>query len=88
MTLGDEDALFKNELDVSDLVFQKRVIPDGENVRLFAKIRYAAKPVMCTVTVSEGKAHVVLDEQARAVTPGQSAVFYDENDIVFGGFID
>ena len=88
VTLGDEEELFKNELCISDLIFQKRIIADGESVRLFAKIRYAAKPVMCTVTVNGGKAHVVLDESARAITPGQSAVFYDGDDVVFGGFID
>ena len=88
VTLGDEEELFKNELCISDLIFQKRIIADGESVRLFAKIRYAAKPVMCTVTVSGGKARVVLDESARAITPGQSAVFYDGDDVVFGGFID
>ncbi len=88
VTLGDEAELFKNEFDISNLVFQKRVITDGESARLLVKIRYAAKPAACTVTVSADKAHVVLDENARALTPGQSAVFYDGNDVVFGGFID
>lgn len=88
VTLGDEEELFKTELDISDLVFQKRVIADGESARLAVKIRYAAKPTACTVTVKGDKAHIVLDEPARAITPGQSAVFYDGDDVVFGGFID
>ena len=88
VTLGNEEELFKTELDISDLIFQKRVIGEGESVRLLAKIRYAAKPVLCTAIVRDGKAHIVLDEPVRAITPGQSAVLYDGNDIVFGGFID
>lgn len=88
VTLGDEEELFKTELDISDLVFQKRIIADGESAKLAVKIRYAAKPTACTVTVNGDNAHIVLDEPARAITPGQSAVFYDGDDVVFGGFID
>ncbi len=88
VTLGDEEELFKTEFNISDLVFQKYVLKDGESARLSVKVRYAAKPVLCSATVHGNGAHIVLDEPARAITPGQSAVFYDGDDVVFGGFID
>ena len=87
VTLGDECDLFTKEFEIDDIIFQKRKFAAGESVRLFVKIRYAASPVPCTVEFCENSARVILDEPARAVTPGQSAVFYDEQGVVFGGFI-
>jgi tRNA-specific 2-thiouridylase len=87
VTLGDECDLFTKEFEIDDIIFQKRKFAAGESVRLFVKIRYAAPPVPCTVEFCENSARVILDEPARAVTPGQSAVFYDEQGVIFGGFI-
>lgn len=87
VTLGDEDGLFKTEFDISDIVFQKREYKAGETAELSVKIRYAAKPVKCTVRFGEGNAHITTDVPVRAITPGQSAVFYESDGVVFGGFI-
>ena len=87
VTLGDEADLFTNHFEVSDTIFQKREYATGETVRLAVKIRYAAPPVLCDVNFTENGASVVTDELVRAITPGQSAVFYDEYGVVFGGFI-
>ena len=38
-------------------------------------------------TNPEGKVTVVLDQPARAVTPGQAAVFYEEDRVLGGGWI-
>ena len=35
--------------------------------------------------IDEDRLRIVFDEPVRAVTPGQSAVFYDDNDCVVGG---
>jgi tRNA-specific 2-thiouridylase len=35
----------------------------------------------------ESSVRVTFDEPARAVTPGQAAVFYDEDEVVGGGWI-
>jgi tRNA-specific 2-thiouridylase len=54
-------------------------------LEVMVKIRYSHPGTHATLTPLEnGRAHVRLHEPQRAVTPGQAAVFYD-NDIVLGG---
>ena len=50
-----------------------------------AKIRYAAKEAECIIyPIQDGKIKVLFNEPQRAITPGQSIVFYID-DIVLGG---
>lgn len=51
------------------------------------KIRFRAQPSSATLIPKEDKILVVFDEPQRAVTPGQSAVFYDNDIVIGGGFI-
>ena len=58
-------------------------------VRLEAKIRYSAKKTACTVTpLGEDRISVVFDEPQRAISPGQSVVFYDKDLLCGGGIIN
>ena len=57
-------------------------------MKLSAKLRYAAPPVSATVIFFGDSAEIVLDSPHRAVTPGQSCVLYDGDVLVAGGFID
>ena len=52
-----------------------------------AKIRYRQADQTCTLTaLPNGKINVVFIEPQRAVTPGQSIVFYD-GDVCLGGAV-
>ena len=54
---------------------------------VIAKIRYAHKGSPCTIEkVGEDTVKCTFHEDVRAITPGQSVVFY-QNDYVFGGGI-
>ncbi|HOA98266.1 MAG TPA: tRNA 2-thiouridine(34) synthase MnmA, partial [Acetivibrio saccincola] len=52
------------------------------------KIRYSAKEADATIyPLEDGKVEVVFKEPQRAVTPGQSVVFYSGDIVVGGGTI-
>ncbi len=58
-------------------------------ITLEAKIRYGAKKTLCTVTpTGEDTVSVAFTEPQRAISPGQSVVFYDGNLLVGGGIIE
>jgi tRNA-specific 2-thiouridylase len=60
-------------------------VPAGLSVR----VRYRSRPIGCDapVAVGDGRWLVALHEDASAIAPGQSAVFYCGNTVVGGAFI-
>ena len=59
----------------------------NNKIECFAKVRYRAKEAKATIYKEGKKIKVEFDEPQRAITPGQSVVFYDEKGIVLGGGI-
>ncbi|MEC7816492.1 MAG: tRNA 2-thiouridine(34) synthase MnmA [Pseudomonadota bacterium] len=60
----------------------------GTQFRCKAKTRYRQPDQDCEVTVLEYGVKVVFDDAQRAVTPGQSVVFYDGEICLGGGVIE
>jgi len=57
-------------------------------MRVQAKIRHRHEPAWATLEPADAEeAIATFDEPQRAITPGQSAVFYDGDEVVGGGWI-
>jgi tRNA-specific 2-thiouridylase len=50
----------------------------AEDKEYFVRTRYRAPLISCTLRRDEGNWHVAMDEEVRALTPGQSAVVYEK----------
>lgn len=88
VTLVPAGGEFCSEMSVRELNFQK-LPPETQGILTAdVRVRYSARPVPCEVTLSHDCAIVRFREPLRAVTPGQSAVFYRNSDLLFGGIID
>jgi tRNA-specific 2-thiouridylase len=58
------------------------------SMRVRAKIRHRHEPAWATLEpAGPDEVKATFDEPQRAVTPGQSAVFYDGDEVVGGGWI-
>lgn len=81
---------YTDRVTVSDIVFSGVAEQgNGAEIRAEVKLRYLAKPTPATVRfMGEGRVELILDTPEKAVTPGQSAVVYDGDTVLFGGFID
>jgi tRNA-specific 2-thiouridylase len=85
--VGDEAALAQDEFSVDRCNW----IPFDEppqQMEVTAKIRYNHPGTPATVlALGDGRAKVKLHAAQRAVTPGQAAVFYQDDLVVGGGWI-
>ena len=83
------DGSFTDKVHVSDIIFSGIFEPgEGEELRVSVKLRYLAKPTLATAIFDgKGGALLKLDSPEKAVTPGQSAVMYDGDVLLCGGFI-
>ena len=88
VTLSPE-GVATDKIIVSDIVFSGMEEPgEGEERRVQVKLRYAAQPHDATAVFDgKGGAELMLDTPQRAITPGQSAVMYDGDRLLCGGFI-
>jgi tRNA-specific 2-thiouridylase len=84
--LGEKEELSSKTLMVTDFNLSKyETLP--ENYRALVRIRYKDAGTMATITQEGNKLHCDFDFPVSAVTPGQSAVFYEDDDVVGGGII-
>jgi len=89
VTLGDDADLFDTELTASSVNMVKYTELPAEGIRVQAKIRYKDEGASATAfPFGENRFRVIFDEARRAITPGQSVVLYEGDDIVAGGIID
>src|SRR5699024_5969571 len=84
--VGTETELYSDQLEainVNWIVDVKNKLEEG--LECFVKIRYRAKEAKAKVIKEKETIKVVFEEPQRAITQGQSVVFYDEDGVVLGG---
>jgi len=86
VVLGDEEDLEQNEMIVGklNLVKYDSITPGMEAV---TKIRYKDRGTLSNIYPEGDKVRVQFYENAKGIAPGQSAVFYEEDDVIGGGII-
>lgn len=86
VVISDTGDVYSRELLCNKLNFM--AVEDlAEPTEVTAKIRYAHKGSPCTIEkIAEDTVKCTFHEDVRAITPGQSVVFY-QDDYVFGGGI-
>jgi tRNA-uridine 2-sulfurtransferase len=84
--LGDREDLDCKELWVDNINLMKYPKLEGE-LEVITKIRYNNKGTLSRISLHGDRVKVEFYENTWAVTPGQSAVFYEGDDIVGGGII-
>jgi tRNA-specific 2-thiouridylase len=88
VVLADRDDLDENIMGVRDYnLIKYDQLP--ENFQALVKIRYKDPGQFAVIhRISDNKMEVVFHKPVQAIAPGQSAVFYEGDDLVGGGFID
>jgi len=86
--LSTEEFLYHRSLTATRVNMMKYA-DCNEGLRVTARIRYKDDGGYATArTMGDGSLFVEFEEKRRAITPGQSVVLYEGDDVVGGGVID
>lgn len=86
VVLGEEGSQYSRSLVAGEINI---IAPEpfrGEK-KVLAKVRSAARPAPAVIKIENDRILCEFDEPQRAVTPGQSVVFYDGDTVVGGGTV-
>ncbi len=87
LILGEKGMEFSSVIYVDNVNYLSDKIP-AEEFNTQVKIRYQAKPADAIVIPMENDSvKIILKNPQRAVTPGQSVVFYDGDYVIGGGIV-
>lgn len=87
VTLSPEAKLFHDTLHASRLCLAWP--REEKEIEILAQVRYNAKPAPATLIIeNEGNCTVRFHQQERAITPGQTVVFYEKNYLLGGATIE
>ena len=91
VTVGREDELLRERFCAGRMnwISLNPPVPGDRPMQVSAKIRHRHEPAAATLrALGDGRVEVCFDSPQRAVTPGQSAVFYQGDVVVGGGWIE
>ena len=85
--VGEEKDIMQKSLKVKNTNFISGN-PPGNDFKAMVKIRYNFKETSAEIKIESKKtATIIFDKPQKAITPGQSAVFYTGNTLIGGGVI-
>lgn len=84
---NDNPCLFANALTCQE-IYWVNPIDLTKPLKLTAKVRYRQADQNCTLVKTANGYHVSFEQPQRAVTPGQSIVFYQQDNCLGGGVIE
>lgn len=87
VVLGDKEDLLKQTFFVRQPNLQK-VAQLAAGTEAVTKVRYKDRGTPSTLMMDDQRVRVDLHSAVAGIAPGQSAVFYDGDDVIGGGFID
>jgi len=84
--VGPDAALLSRTL-IADRLNWVSIAEPTEPIRVNIKIRHRHEPAPATLRVIGDRIEATFDDPQRAITPGQSAVFYQGDEVAGGGWI-
>ena len=87
LVVGSRDQLLSNRLTANSLSWVSGEVVK-EPLSITAKVRYKAPEVAAKLQPVDGRAEVRFTKPQSAITPGQSVVFYQGDEVLGGGVID